>query len=143
MILKTRTVYILSSALTPKVYIGSTSQKLYKRLSKHKKISSRCTSREIIQLGEYKISPLCVIENCTQKEIELKEQDFIFAFKDICVNITGTKDSKSTDYKSPGRLDGSFKAQQHTKNDCCVCGGKFTQQNKARHLKSAKHNSKI
>ena len=95
MSLKTRTVYILSSALTNKVYIGSTCQKLSVRLSAHKSRSNnnhKCTSSKIIELGEYKISPLCVIENCTQKEIELKEQDFIFCFKDICVNFLGTKD---------------------------------------------------
>ena len=142
LILKTRTVYILSSALTPKVYIGSTCQKLAYRLSRHKHFS-RCKSREIIELGEYKISPLCVVENCTQKEIELKEQDFIFCFKDICVNILGTKDSKLKVYKRPCVLDGRKREQQNTKNICCVCGGKYTNVHKTQHFKTAKHLSKI
>ena len=143
MSLKTRTVYIVSSALTPKVYIGSTCKKLSYRLSVHKHISSRCKSREIIELGEYKISPLCVVENCTRQEIELKERDFIFCFKDICVNLLGTKDYSSKNYKEPGRLDGRYKEWQNTKIDCCVCGGKFTNANKAKHFKSTKHLSKI
>jgi hypothetical protein len=142
LILKTRTVYIVSSALTPKVYIGSTSQKLAYRLSKHKSRPS-CKAREIIQLGEYKITPLCIVENCTRKEIELKEQDFIFCFKDICVNLKGTKDSKSKDYVKPYILDGRNKEHQNTKNECCVCDGKYTNHNKARHFKSKKHLSKI
>ena len=144
MILKTRTVYILSSALTPKVYIGSTSQKLTDRLRVHKHISrSRCKSREIIELGEFKISPLCVVENCTKKEIEIKELDYIFCFKDICVNISGTKDSYSKDYKRPCQLDGRKKDCQKIKNICCVCGGKYTNASKAGHFKTAKHLSKI
>lgn len=143
MSLKTRTVYIVSSALTPKVYIGSTCQKLAKRLSEHKKNTNVCKAREIIELGEYKISPLCIVDNCTKKEIELKELDFIFCFKDICVNISGTKNSRSKDYKSPWVLDGRKKEQQKSKNECCVCGGKYTNSNKATHLKSVKHLSKI
>ena len=139
LIQKTRTVYIVSSALTPKVYIGSTSQKLSKRLSDHKSLYSRCKAREIIELGEYKISPLCVVENCTRKEIELKESDFIFCFKDICVNISGTKDSYSKNYKEPWVLDGRKKEHQNTKNDCSICGGSYTNHNKAQHLKTKKH----
>ena len=137
LIQKTRTVYILSSALTPKIYIGSTCQKLSRRLSLHK--HQQCTSREIIELGKFKISPLCVIENCTKKEIEIKEQDFIFAFKDICVNFLGTKDSKSKEYVKPYKLDGRHKEWQNTKNDCSICGGRYTNCHKAQHLKSKKH----
>ena len=149
LIQKTRTVYILSSALTPKVYIGSTSQKLSRRLAVHKSSQRKCKAVEIIELGEYKISPLCVVENCSRKEIELKEQDFIFCFKDICVNMRGTKDSYSKDYKAPCMLDpnykrpyilnGRHKTYQNTKNDCCICGGKYTTQNKLRHFKTKKH----
>lgn len=139
LIQKTRTVYILSSALTPKVYIGSTCKKLSRRLSHHKSNHSECKSREIIELGEYKISPLCVIENCTQKEIELKEKDFIFCFKDICVNILGTKDSYSKDYVTPYKLDGRNKEWQRTKNDCSICGGKYTNSSKGKHFKTKKH----
>lgn len=141
MSLKTRTVYILSSALTPKVYIGSTCKKLSHRLQDHKDL--KCSSREIIIFEDVKISPLCVVENCTRKEISLKECDFIFAFKDICVNISGIKDSKSKDYKAPYVLDGRQKDWKNTKIVCCDCGGKYTNCHKARHFKSTKHISKI
>ena len=147
LIQKTRTVYILSSALTPKVYIGSTCKKLAKRLSDHK--HQQCKAREIIELGEYKISPLCVVENCTKKEIELKEKDFIFCFKDICVNIQGTKDRYSKNYRSPCYLDPNYKTPyvldgrkkewEKTKNDCCICGGRYANSGKSQHLKTKKH----
>ena len=90
-----------------------------------------------------KSSPLCVVPNCTKQEIELKEKDFILCFKDICVNFRGTKDSYSKDYKRPWDLDGRKKDWYDTKVDCCVCGGKYTNTNKAHHFKTKKHLSKI
>lgn len=138
LIQKTRTVYILSSALTPKVYIGSTCKKLSQRLTEHKN-KKDCKAREIIELGEYKINPLCVVDNCTKKEIELKEKDFIFCFKDICVNICGIKDSYLKDYKRPCVLDGRKKESGNTKNDCCICGGSYTNVNKTPHFRTKKH----
>lgn len=98
-ILKTRTVYIISSLKTNKVYIGSTSEKLSTRLSKHK-TNKDCRSNIIISLGDYKISPLCIVNNCTRKEISLKEKDYFIGFKDILVNLIDTKDSYNKNYKS-------------------------------------------
>ena len=143
MIRKTRTVYIISSMQTPKVYIGSTSRTLAKRFERHNYMKELCTSKVIIGYGDAKISPLCVVENCTKQDIELKEQDYIFCFKDICVNIRGNKNSKSKDYKRPCDLDGRKRAQQNTKNICCVCGGKYTNVHKAQHFKTPKHLAKI
>ena len=142
-ILKTRTVYIISSMLFNKVYIGSTCQQLNQRLSSHKQHNDHCTSWKVIQHGDYMIAPLLIVPNCTKQEIVLKEKDFIKQYKDICVNFLETKDSNSENYKRPCELDGRKKAQQNTKFDCCVCGGKYTNVNKARHLKSHKHLAKI
>ena len=140
---KTRTVYIISSMLFDKVYIGSTSRTLAKRFDVHNLMKETCTSKVIIGYGDAKISPLCVVENCTRQDIELKEKDFIFCFKDICVNIRGTKDSKSKDYKRPSILDGRKKDWENTTNICCVCGRKYTNVNKAQHFKTKKHLAKI
>lgn len=140
MTLKTRTVYIISSALTPKVYIGSTSCLLTSRLSRHEDNSKsnfrKCKSCEIIKLGEYKISPLCVVDNCTKKEIELKENDYIFCFKDICVNKLGTKDSYSKDYH---KLYDEKRKERRAKKILCECGGSYNIQTKVRHFKTKKH----
>ena len=133
---KTRTVYIISSILCNKVYIGSTYQQLNQRLHRHKNKSNTCSSYEVIQHGDYMISPLLIVPNCTRQEIELKERDFIFCFKDICVNFRGTKDSYSKDYKRPYDLDGRRKYWCNTKNICCVCGGKYTNEHKAHHFKT-------
>ena len=109
MSLKTRTVYIISSALTPKVYIGSTSIKLCSRMSVHRDKKSNCTAKSIIQFGDAKISPLCIVENCSRKEIELKEKDYILMMQDIAVNITHTKGWNEPGYKPPCTLDGRTK----------------------------------
>ena len=140
---KNRTVYIISSMLFNKSYIGSTSLSLSQRLANHKQQSNHCSSYKVIQHGDYMIAPLLIVPNCTKQEIELKEREFLTQYKDICVNFLGTKDRYSENYKRPCELDGRKKAQQNTKFDCCVCGGKYTNVNKARHLKSPKHLAKI
>jgi hypothetical protein len=123
---------------TDKIYIGSTYQSLSRRLSFHK-YHKNTTAREITKFGDVKIEWLCTKQNCTKTEIELYEQEFILLFKDICVNILGTKDSYSKEYKRPCTLDGRKKEKQNIKNDCCVCGGKYTNAHKTRHFKTKKH----
>lgn len=100
MSLKTRTVYIISSALSTNVYIGSTSRGLTRRLIEHKHKDCRCTSKLVTCYSDVKISPLCIIENCSRKDIELKEYDYINAMKNIVVNLMGTKDAHSKEYKN-------------------------------------------
>lgn len=119
MSLKTRTVYIISSTLTLKVYIGSTSLKLCSRMSVHRDKKSNCTAKSIIKFGDAKISPLCIVENCSRKEIEIKEKDYILMMPDIAVNITHTKGWNEPGYKPPCRLDGraKIKRQEYYQNN--------------------------
>ena len=135
--MKTRQVYILSSPLTNRVYIGSTGGTLNERLNGHRSLD--CTSREIINLGEYKISPLCVVENCSRKEIELKEKDYRLSFGDICVNYAGSKNSSSKEYKKPWELDGRKKAYFNKKVVCKDCGGCCSISSITHHKRSKKH----
>jgi exosome complex RNA-binding protein Rrp4 len=139
----TGTIYMISSPNTDKVYIGSTIQKLIDRFSLHKAVSNDTRSRIIIESGDAVITAIDSIEDEDKEELKIKELEYIQLYKDICVNIKGTKDSYSKEYKSPGMLDGRKKEQQNTKNDCCICGGKYTNKHKVRHFKSAKHISKL
>tara|TARA_R110000868_G_scaffold362415_1_gene624543 strand:+ start:2916 stop:3344 length:429 start_codon:yes stop_codon:yes gene_type:complete len=136
--LKTRQVYIISSPLTDKVYIGSTSKPLEKRLSLHKS-NVETTSRYLISLGEVKISPLCIIKNCSKKDIEIKEKDYIFLMRDIILNIRDTKDSKNKGYIRPYILNGKKTQQQNQKHTCLICNTQYTQAHKARHERTKKH----
>jgi hypothetical protein len=139
--LKTRQVYIISSPLTNKVYIGSTGNTLNKRLKGHKQLD--CASREIINLGQYKISPLCIIKNCSRKEIEIKEKDFRDAMKDIVVNLSGMKGCKNKDYKKPWELDGRKKDWFNIKHNCLICGGRYSNSGITNHERTKKHQAAL
>ena len=134
---KTRQVYILSSLNTDKVYIGSTGNTLEKRLKGHMKLD--CTSKEIIKFGEYKITSLCVVENCSKKEIEEKEKEYILAMKDIVVNLSGIKNSSSKEYKKPWELDGRKKEYFNKKVICKDCGSCCSISSITHHKRSKKH----
>lgn len=83
-------IYKLTSSLTEMIYIGATTQPLYKRHNEHKSIlnkqKGKCTSIELIKLGDTKIE---LIENypCDSKEqLNAREGYYIRLNKNICVN---------------------------------------------------------
>ena len=92
-------IYKISSRETSKIYIGSTTQKLSDRLTKHRnciKAKTKCSSIEIIN---YPDATITLIENypCnTKKELEIREGIIQRQFLDIIVNkkIAGEKQSK-------------------------------------------------
>lgn len=86
--------YKITSGQTENIYIGSTTQKLNKRLSEHisnydKYLNGNkiyCSSYEILKHDDYKIE---LIQNypCENKnDLLKKEQECIDLYKDICVN---------------------------------------------------------
>ena len=80
-------IYKIVSDLTDKIYIGSTVQPLYKRYFTHKKHTHKCSSIELIKLGETRIE---LIEDfpCERKEqLNAREGYYIKLYKDICVNV--------------------------------------------------------
>jgi hypothetical protein len=142
---KTRTVYIISSMLFNKSYIGSTGKTLNQRLSGHKH-KKTCRSWEVMQHGDYMIAPLLIVLNCTRHEIELKEKEFLTQYKNILVNkntVLRTKQERNIRRKP---VDNTYynnnliiiKNKQSLKTDC-VCGGHYRHSNKSYHLKSKKH----
>lgn len=156
----TATIYMISSPNTDKVYIGSTTQKLSYRFNVHKHNNNNTTrSKFIIDSGDATITAIDIVEDDDSEELKIKELEYIHFYKDICVNLLGTKNSNSKDYKSPAkldtnyktlsqnnpnyvrpdRIDGRYKEWQTTKNDCCICGGNYTNSGKSRHFKSKKH----
>jgi hypothetical protein len=130
---------MVSSPNTDKVYIGSTVQALTRRFKFHRAVSNTTRSSIIIAAGDAKITELFKFKTCTVEELRAKELEYINQYKDKLVNLLGTKNSKSKDYKHPSVLDGRNKEWRKIKNDCCVCGGKYTNGDKAKHLKTKKH----
>jgi hypothetical protein len=135
----TGTIYMISSPNTDKVYIGFTTKKLSHRFCHHKKNSNRTRSKIIIDSGDAVITAIDSIEDEDKEELEIKELEYIQFYKDICVNIQGTKNSKSKEYKGPGDIDGRYKAQRKIINVCSICDGTYSNGHKLRHLKTAKH----
>lgn len=135
----TGTIYMISSPNTPLVYIGSTIHKLTRRFFKHKHISNTTRSRIIIDSGDSVITAIDSIEDEDREELKIKELEYILFYKDICVNLKGTKDSYSKEYSGPSKLDGRLKEWRNTKNVCSICDGSYTNNNKYKHFKSKKH----
>jgi predicted GIY-YIG superfamily endonuclease len=87
-------IYKIISKHTNKIYIGSTIQKLNERLSGHVKDCKKyktgymhyTSSFDIIGLGDYEIVLLETYPCNTNKELLIKEQEYIDRFRDICVN---------------------------------------------------------
>ena len=132
-------IYLISSPNTDKVYIGSTTQKLTRRFNTHKSVYNTSRSKIIIESGDAVITVIDNIEDKDREELKIKEIEYIQFYKDICVNFHGTKNSYSKEYKRPCRLDGRKKKQQRIKNDCCICGGRYTNAKKQQHFKTKKH----
>jgi len=83
------TVYKISSAQTPKVYIGSTIQSLNKRFQRHKhncKNNNHCSSKEILLFGDAKIEKLYDVEVETIKELRDIERNEVISNNNIVVN---------------------------------------------------------
>ena len=83
--IKTGTIYKLSTEKSDKVYIGSTTQTINRRLIQHKSRPC-CACKELLELGECKIEALEVLYNCTKRELEIKEQFYIDLLKEKSVN---------------------------------------------------------
>ena len=83
--IKTGTVYKISTEKSDKVYVGSTSQPINKRMTQHKSRPC-CACKELLELGECKIEALEVLYNCTKRELEIKEQFYLDLLKEKAVN---------------------------------------------------------
>ena len=137
--LKDRTVYIISSCQTPKVYIGSTHRDLITRFTEHRRPYNLTLSREITKYDDVKISPLCIIKNCTKSEIELKEKDYQLMMKDILVNKYGLMGKREPGYKTPDRINGTEKIKLAKGSYCEICKCFFKKYTDKRHQQSKKH----
>jgi hypothetical protein len=139
---KTRTVYIISSMLFNKSYIGSTSKTLNIRLKEHQSKINITACKEIIEYGDVIIASLLVVNNCTRQEILIKEQEFITNYKDIIVNkhkAFRTHDELLLQNKeSKGRNKEHNTLIKSTKFNC-ECGGEYTRNHKTTHFKTNKH----
>jgi hypothetical protein len=144
-------IYKIVCNVSGEEYYGSTIEKLYKRLSKHKN-DKRCLSRNIINRGDYKIE---LIKNypCSSKK-ELEEEESKYIRENKCINIkipNRTKQEYREDnseffknyyikyrkqYYENNKQELNKKAKEKL---TCECGALVRINNLARHKKTLKH----
>ena len=149
--------YRIVSNNTPKVYIGSTSESINTRLSKHKDIYKRylkgehryVTSFEILEFKDYSIQ---LIE--TKECLTIDDRNTIERYH-ILNNPTAVNkqqpgrtrpqyysDNKNQidEYKKQWYIENSDRIKQKNKTKItCICGSIYSQSNKARHKKAPIH----
>ena len=156
---------IINEEMPNVVYYGSTIRTLNKRLNQHKNDCKKRnkSSKPLFEFGEPKI---ILIQNkpCNNRQELLKREAFyIKNFECINKNIPGrtikeweneNKDKlrdKSKKYREENkdkikerkkkyREENKEKINEKRRENCeCECGGKFSNSNRARHLKTKKH----
>ena len=159
---KTGKTYRIVSIHTDKIYVGSTTQKLSKRLSEHVcdykrfllgKTHNNVQSFEIIKLGDYQIELLEDHGQVTKLELLKFERAAMLLYSDMIVNDRIPSDiGNGKEYHVEYYLKNKEKikerdAEWYLKNKekineqftCDICNGKYTCANKTKHFKSQKH----
>ena len=154
-------IYTIRSYQTDKIYIGSTTQTLTRRLSKHKSNFKRwknggkdnyVSSFELFKYADVYIELLELCPCDTKIELCKREGELIREIDCINKNVAGrTMNEYRADNKEKLKEQtkewrennkDKIKDRESIKYDC-ECGGKYTCASKARHLKTNKHLSKI
>ena len=148
-------IYKLWSPQGNEIYIGSTVQPLYKRLCHHKSHTD-CSSKYLFENYDNVRIELIKEYPCNNK-MELNRKEGKYIRENTCLNkyIAGrtqkeyTEDNKEyraankdhkKEYDKEYRETNKEKInEKRSEKFDCDCGGKYTQNHKARHLKSKKH----
>lgn len=148
-------IYVMRSNKTDKIYIGSTTQPLFKRFFQHKVNSCNKALKELMLEHEDYYIELLETYPCKSKEELLKrENELIRENKEFVVNIIGNsrnivnnKFVKKNGEITPIEFDrGSYNRTYYAKHKEvltekieCECGGVYTKACKFNHFKSNKH----
>jgi len=146
-------IYCVRSHKTDLIYIGSTCQPLYKRLNEHKTAYQRYLktgkskeySYKIYELDEAPYIELIKKYPCSCLD-ELRKEEGQHIRSMECVNkyVAGrTKKEWRDDNKDHVKeYDKEYREANKDKINqkiTCLCGGKYTKQNKAQHERTTKH----
>ena len=130
------------------IYYGSTCD-LKTRIRLHKNQNHNyCTSKKIIERGNYEYSIIETHENID--EYDLHERERWYILNKPCINkhiphrtrAEWCQDNKEkyAEYRQKYRQDNKEKIAQKMKEKInCECGGKYTYRHTAQHKKSQKH----
>lgn len=162
-------IYKLVCDNSPLIYYGSTTDALYRRLSKHRR-QRTCSSKELFQLGNVSIHLVEEYPCNSKAELESRERIYIefmlknFDYKIICNERIPCRTSKEyyqdnkeeilkktslRASKNREKLNKYLKIYRVQNKEClrakanekinCNCGGKYTKANKQQHMKTKTH----
>ena len=136
-------VYAIRSHQTPQIYIGSTTQSLSRRFSKHKS-GKPCSSSQILQYPDCYIELLEEFPCANKMQLHRREGELIRTTDCVNKRIAGRTQSEhridNKDYMF--ERDKQYREdnkQKITEKYNCFCGGKYINSHKQEHFKTAKH----
>jgi hypothetical protein len=158
-------IYRISSNLTERVYIGSTTQSVEERLQKHRADYNRylkgtyhyVTSFELIKLTHYEINIIQTVEVNSKKELRELEAIAIRGEANVVNKFipNRTKAQYRQEYKEEIKIyqsqyyqDNRERIAQYRQDNreqiteqfnCKFCSGRYTKTNKSIHYKTNKH----
>jgi hypothetical protein len=146
------TIYKISSGLTNKIYIGSTTLSVAQRFSQHKSRFNKkilnCTSKVLFDFGDVTVTELACCKFNNKQELRDIEYSIMKQYGDLCVNINGTKDCRSSDYRKQYRalhplsvVNDNLKRPQT--RHCETCNKEVAYAHFSRHTKTKKHLDKV
>jgi predicted GIY-YIG superfamily endonuclease len=148
-------IYSMRSNKTDKIYIGSTTQPLFKRFFQHKAQCCNKTLKELMDEHQDFYIELMETFPCKSKEELIKrENELIRQHKDTVVNIIGVNDclttrvitlkDNTTVTREYNKTDYNRTYYQKHKEDInkqiiCDCGGSYNKASKSNHFKTERH----
>ena len=126
-------IYKIVTENSNQIYIGSTTESLKRRLQKHecayRNQNGDGSSNIILRQGGYSIQLIKDFPCNSRGELAREEGVYIQSMDCINLLVAGRTRQET--------LEAYYK--KHNKKLDCECGGKFTHQSKAIHLKTKKH----
>jgi len=138
-------VYWIHCNITEENYIGSTIQSLKKRLVNHTGKNNKCSSKQIIDRGDYDV--IVLEDNIPNDILKVREQFYM----DCCDNLVNVKEAIDTGYKKrylethkdhKAEYDKMYRAKnkdKYVKKIYCECGGSYLMKHKSTHFKTKRH----
>ena len=136
-------IYEIVCNITGERYIGSTIDSLNRRMTVHNSKNKRCSSKIIIQRGDYNVNELESFNTKFELAQLLKEQYWMDNTENINIQRAFTNQKKrQKKYDTENRELIKEKRSRKRKLQVpinCPCGGKYKQYNKSQHFRTKKH----
>jgi hypothetical protein len=134
-------IYAIRSILKPDlVYVGATVQSLAVRFGEHKKPSNKCTSKQVVEVGDAYIELIELFPCNTQEELCKRENELIRSMD--CVNkFTYVIGRTRSEYHQDNKVERNLYSKQHYqdhKQDLSIKQKQYYHDNKQAILAQAK-----